>query len=314
VFSVALFFLLCVAAVVLVRKHPFGFVGWFWFVGTLVPVIGLVQVGGASMADRYTYLPLTGIFIILAWILGGITVRWRGSQPMVVAFAALCLVLCAWRTRLQVGYWHDTTALFSHAVAMTKDDCAASNSLGVWLGSHAQPALTLDCFNEAHRLEPDNVTVLYNLGNCLAKSGQREEAIGCYHRALQLAPPTADLLSNLGSVLVSQQQYAEAITNFEMALTIKPDSVGAHNNLAAALYKEHRFAESAEHFQAALRYLPDNYDFSSIAAKAQIYSNLGDALAQQGKTAEAIQSYQQALQRQPGNAKIQAKLQALGVP
>jgi len=313
-FSVALFIVLCVAAVVLIRRYPFGFVGWFWFAGTLVPTIGLVQVGGASMADRYTYLPLIGGFIVLAWVLGGIAARWRGSQPAVAALAAMMILFCAWQTRLQVGYWHDTQALFVHAVAVTKNDCAASNSLGVWLASHAQPALSLECFNEAHRIEPDNATVLYNLGNCLAKSGQKDGAIDCYRRALQLAPPTADLLSNLGSVLVSKKEYAEAITTFEMALTLKPDSVGAHNNLATALFKEHRFAESAEHFQAALRYLPDSYDLSALTAKVQIYSNLGDALAQQGKTSEAMQSYQQALQRQPDNPKIRAKLQALGVP
>jgi Tfp pilus assembly protein PilF len=314
VFSVALFILLCVAAVVLVRKYPFGFVGWFWFAGMLVPTIGLVQVGGASMADRYTYLPLTGIFIILAWALGGICARWRGSQPTVIVLATLIIILCAWRTRLQVGYWQNTGALFDHAMAVTKNDCAASNGLGVWMGSHGEPARALDCFSESHRIDPDNVIVLYNLGNSLAKSGQKDAAINCYRRALQIGPATADLLSNLGSALALKKEYAEAITNFEMALTMKPDSVGAHNNLATVLFKEHRFAESAQHFQEALRYLPDSYDRADIVVKAQIYANLGDALAQQGKTSEAMESYQQALQRQPDNVKIKAKLQALGTP
>jgi Tfp pilus assembly protein PilF len=314
VFSVALFILFCVAVVVLVRKYPVGFVGWFWFAGMLVPTIGLVQVGGASMADRYTYLPLTGIFIILAWALGGISTRWRGSQPVVIVFAALIIILCAWRTRLQVGYWQNAGTLFDHAVAVTKNDGTASNSLGVWLGSNGDNARALECFNEAHRINPDNVTVLYNLGNSLAKSGQKDGAIECYRRALQIAPPTADLLSNLGSALASEKRYAEAGTNFEMALEIKPDSVGAHNNLATILFKEHRFAESALHFQEALRFFPDSYNNLDMAVKAQIYCNLGDALAEQGKTAEAVQSYQQALQRQPDNPKFKAKLQALGTP
>jgi Tfp pilus assembly protein PilF len=314
VFSVALFILLCGAAVVLVRKYPFGFVGWFWFAGMLVPTIGLVQVGGASMADRYTYLPLIGIFIILAWLLGEISAHWRRSRAAVVALAVMIIGLCAWRTRVQIGYWHDTRALYAHAVAVTKEDSAASNALGVWMSSQRLPDVALLCFSEAHRIDPDNGIVLYNLGNCLAKSGRTDEAIDYYRRAVQIGPVTADLLSNLGSALASKQQYAEAITNFEMALEIKPDSVGAHNNLATLMFKEHRFAESAEQFQAALRFFPDSYEPHDMAVKAQIYCNLGDALAQQGKTSEAVQSYQQALQHQPDSAKIKAKLQALGPP
>lgn len=314
VFSVALFILLCVIAVVLVRKYPFVFVGWFWFAGMLVPTIGLVQVGGASMADRYTYLPLIGVFIILAWSFGGISVHWRGSRPVMIILAVVIINLCAWRTRLQVANWQNTGTLFDHAMAVTKEDCAASNALGVWMGSHGEPARALECFGDAHRIDPDNVIVLYNLGNSLAKFHQTDEAIDSYRRAVQIGPATADLLGNLGSALASKKEYAEAITNFEMALTLKPDSVTAHNNLAAVLFKEHRYGESAQHFQEALLNFPDSYDLSDIAVKAQIYCNLGDALAQQGKTSEAMQSYQQALQRQPDNAKFKAKLQALGTP
>jgi Tfp pilus assembly protein PilF len=312
--AIALFILLCVATVMLRHKYPFGFVGWFWFVGLLIPTIGLVQVGTAAMADRYTYLPLIGIFIILAWGIGEIASRWCGSQSTLVLFATLILTLCAWRTRLQVRYWHDTGALFNHAVEVTKGDYFASNALGVWMSGQMLPALALECFSEANRIQPDNVTVLYNMGNCLAKLGQNDLAIDHYRHALQIGPVTADLLSNLGSALVSKKQYAEAGTTFEMALKIKPDSVGAHNNLAAILFKQHRFSESAQHFQEALRYFPDSYESHDMAVKAQIYSNLGDALVQQGKSAEAMQSYQQALLHQPDNAKIKAKLQALGAP
>ncbi|MBW8863943.1 MAG: tetratricopeptide repeat protein [Verrucomicrobia bacterium] len=314
VFTVAVFVLSCVVAVVLVRKYPFGFVGWFWFAGMLVPTIGLVQVGGASMADRYTYLPLIGIFIILAWVLGGVCMRWRGAQTAVIVVTALSIILCARQTRLQIGYWHDTRTLFSHALAVMNNDCAECNSLGIWMASHGEPGLALECYNRAQQLDPNNAIVLYNLGNSLFKARQNDVAIDCYRRALQLAPATGELLSNLGSALVIKKQYAEAITNLEMSLKLKPDSVGAHNNLATALYKEHRYSESAEHFQEALRYLPDSYDRTDMIVKAQIYSNLGDALTQQGKTPEARQSYHQALELQPDNMKFKAKLEALGMP
>jgi tetratricopeptide (TPR) repeat protein len=310
--SVGMFVLFCVLAIVLARKYPFGFVGWFWFAGMLVPTIGLVQVGSVSLADRYTYLPLTGIFIIFAWTLGGIAFRWRGTQPAMITLAALGIILGAWLTRLQIGYWHDTGALFDRAMAVTKGDFAASNALGVWMSGQGEPGRALECFSEANRIEPDNGTVLFNLANSLAKTGHTDDALNCYRRALQLGPVTGNLLINFGSALASKKQYAEALTTFEMALKLQPDSVTAHNNLAAILFKDHRFAESAQHFQEALRFFPASFDPHDLAVKAQIYSNLGDALAQLGKTSEAMQSYQQGLQLEPDNARIQGKLQALG--
>ena len=310
-FSAALFILICVAAVVLVRKYPFGFVGWFWFVGMLVPVIGLVQVGGAAMADRYTYLPAIGIFIILVWAVGEISVRWSEIRPVIVLLAFMVISLCAWRTRVQIGFWQNTPVLFGHAFDATKDDVAGCNSLGLWMTSHGDPDLALYCFRRANQLSPDDPAVLDNLGNSLAAAGQKDEAIDCYRHALQTGPPTPDLLNNLGAALVSKKQYSEAITNFELSLELNSNSFSVHNNLAVLLFREKRFSESAQQFQEALRLVPDDYDLADVIVKAQVYSNLGDALAREGNISEAMQSYQSALQRQPDNAKIKQKLQAL---
>ncbi len=310
-FSVALFILICVAVVVLVRRYPFGFVGWFWFVGMLIPVIGLVQVGGAAMADRYTYLPSIGIFIILVWAMGGLSMRWDGTRPVMVFLAVLVISLCAWRTRVQIGFWQNTPVLFGHAFDLVQDDFAGCNSLGLWMTAHGDPDLALYCYRRANQLNPADANVLYNLGNSLAKAGQKDEAIDCYRHALRIGPPTPDLLNNLGAALVSRKQYPEAITNFELSLKLNPDSAGVHNNLAVLLFKENRFPEAAQHFQEALRLMPDDYDPADIVVKAQLYSNLGDAFARAGNVSAAIQSYQQALQRQPDNAKLKEKLQAL---
>ncbi|HEV2691272.1 MAG TPA: tetratricopeptide repeat protein [Verrucomicrobiae bacterium] len=314
IFSIGLFILSCLVALLLARKFPFVFVGWFWFAGTLIPTIGLVQVGGAAMADRYMYVPVIGIFIIGAWALGEICTRWRGTQPAVITLAALLVILCAGRTRFQLGCWHDTGTLYTRAVAVTKGDGAASNEMGAWLAAHGQPGLALTAFAEAYRIDPDNFAGLYNMGNALAKTGHKEEAITFYQHAAEIGPINADLLSNLGFALASVKRYDEAVTNFEMALVLKPGSVGAHNNLATILYKEHRFPEAAQHFQEALHFFPANLDVNEVAVKAQICCNLGDALLQQGKTSEAIQSYQQGLQLEPDNPKIRSKLQALGAP
>jgi len=310
--SAVLFIVLCAAAVALARKYPFGVVGWFWFAGMLVPTIGLVQVGDAAMADRYTYLPLIGIFIILAWATDGVLFRRGGAQLVAVLLALLMIPLCAWRTRVQIGYWQNTPALFNHAFDIVQNDFAECNSLGVWMSGRSEPDLTLKCFSRAYQMNPTNAVVLYNLGNCLAKAHQRDAAIDLYRQALQIAPPTANLLNNLGSALMSRKEYSEAGTNFEMALQLDSNSVTAHNNFAAVLFIEHRYPESAQHFQDALRLMPDTPFNTEV--KAQIYANLGDALAKQGNLPEAAQRYQQALQRQPDNAKIKEKLRAIQSP
>ena len=113
IYSVALVAGLSAIAVLFARRFPFVFTGWFWFVGTLVPVIGLVQVGGAAMADRYSYLPLVGLFVILAWGGGELWSQRRWPKPFIVLAAGLLLAACAWRTRIQVGYWQNTETLFS---------------------------------------------------------------------------------------------------------------------------------------------------------------------------------------------------------
>jgi Tfp pilus assembly protein PilF len=305
VFSLLLVIGLSVAAVWFGRKHPYVPTGWFWFVGTLVPVIGLVQVGIQSMADRYTYLPLIGVFLVVVWGFDEARVRWRLPESLVLFLVGIFLLAGAWGTRNQLSYWRDSETLFRHTLAVTENNYLAYNNLGTCLSEKGQLAEARDCFQKSLRIKPNNVDALCNMGSVLTRSGQWNEAVDYYHRALQIAPDQADVLSNLGMVLVNQKQYAEAMANFEKALQVNPDSPSAHNNLATVLYIEHRFDEAARHFREALRLQPDN---------PQIYSNLGDALLQQGQTAEAVECYQEALRLNPDDPKIKARLQALGAP
>ena len=305
IFSVLLVIGLSVAAVWVGRKHPYVPVGWFWFVMTLVPVIGLVQVGIQSMADRYTYLPLIGVFMVLVWGFGAVCAGRRLPGPLIIFLAMTVLAVCAVRTRDQLRYWRNDETLFRHTLAVTENNYLAYNNLGTCLSEKGQLAEARDCFQKSLRIKPNNVDALCNMGSVLTRSGQWNEAVDYYHRALQIAPDQADVLSNLGMVLVNQKQYAEAMANFEKALQVNPDSPSAHNNLATVLYIEHRFDEAARHFREALRLQPDN---------PQIYSNLGDALLQQGQTAEAVECYQEALRLNPDDPKIKARLQALGAP
>ena len=303
--SVTLFFALCIAAVWCGRRFPFAPTGWFWFVGMLVPVIGLVQVSDQSMADRYTYLPLIGVFLVLVWGAGAACAHWRTPRPTVIFFSAFLLAACAAWTRGQLLYWQNSGALFRHARAVTKDNYVAENNLGTWLAAQGKVADAIDCYRESLRIKPDNVDALFDLGNAFARLGDWTNAVANYHRALELAPNQADVLDNLGFVLATKRQYAEAITNFEAALKLNPDSIGAHNNLATVLFMQQRYDEAAQHYREALRLAPDN---------PGIQANLGDTLVRLGRKAEAMECYQAALRLNPGDARIQAKLQALEAP
>ena len=137
-FSVLLFAGICVAAFVFARKIPFLFTGWFWFAGMLVPVIGLVQVGTQSMADRYAYLPVIGLFIIFVWGLARLAAHLNFPKALIAVAAMLILIAAALRTREQLSYWQNDGTLFSHALAVTKNNCTASVDLGTWLLKNGQ--------------------------------------------------------------------------------------------------------------------------------------------------------------------------------
>jgi tetratricopeptide (TPR) repeat protein len=304
IYSVALVAGLSAIAVLFARRFPFFFTGWFWFAGTLVPVIGLVQVGDAAMADRYTYLPLIGVLIVLVWGAGAVCANWRVPGPLIIFLAAIILTACAWRTRDQSGYWKNSGTLFRHTLAVTENNYVACNDLGTWLSGNGQVAEAMDYFRKSLQIKPDNPDALYNLGNAFARLGHWDEAINNYQRALQITPNQPDILNNLGFALATKKQFADAIACFEAALKLNPDSASMHNNLAAVLFGEHRLDEAVQHYRESLRITPDD---------PRICINLGDTLVRLGKPAEAIPCYQTALRLKPGDPQIRAKLQALGV-
>jgi Flp pilus assembly protein TadD len=303
IYSVALVAGLSAIAVLYARRFPFFFTGWFWFAGTLVPVIGLVQVGIQSMADRYTYVPLIGLFIIFVWGLAETGMSRHVPKTLIAVLTAMVLVVSARRTRNQLSYWQNNETLFRHTLAVTENNYLAYNNLGTWLSKKGQIAEAMDCFHKSLQINPGNSDVLYNLGNAFAKLGNWDEAINNYQRALQITPNQPDVLDNLGFALAAKKQFAAAVVCFEAALKLNPDYADAHNNLATVLFIQKNFNEAVRHFREALRITPGN---------PQIYSNLGDALVQKGQTTEAVRCYREALRLKPGDPQIRAKLQALG--
>jgi protein O-mannosyl-transferase len=304
IFSAALVIGLSAIAVLFARRFPFVFTGWFWFVGTLIPVIGLVQVGNQAMADRYTYLPLIGIFIIFACGLNELCVNWRLPRLAAAFLAAIILFAASLQTRSQLAYWQNSGTLFRHTLAVTENNFVAWTDLGTYLSSQGQLPEAMDCFQKSLQINPDSADTLYNFGNALTRLGRLDEAMNNYRRALAIDPDRADALANLGFALSAKKQFTDAVSCFEQALKLDPDSAAAHNNLATALFTEHRFGDAAQHYRAAIRLAPDN---------PQIYANLGDTLVRLGQPAEAVQNYETVLRLNPDDARTRAKLQALGV-
>jgi Flp pilus assembly protein TadD len=300
--SVLLFLAICLAAVLGARKWPFVFTGWFWFAGMLLPVIGLVQVGLQAMADRYTYLPSIGLFVVFVWGAGALAARLRAPKALLAVVSLAVVAACAVRTQGQLAYWQNDGTLFTHALAVTKNNCNACVNLGSWYLKNGQNQAALQEYQAAAEMRPSDPLVLYDLGNAFASLGDYDTAIANYRRALDVVPGRPNILNNLGCALMAQGRLPEAITNFEAALAVKPDFAYARNSLGTAFARQDRFKDAAEQYAAAVKMAPDNPGF---------IENLGDVWVRLGKPDAAAACYERALQLAPDNGEIAGKLNAL---
>jgi len=252
--GLSLLVLIFISAGVLVgrRKWPYAVVGWLWYLGMLVPVIGLVQVGVQARADRYTYLPQIGLYLLVAWGLEDLMRGWRGRKIVLGIAGGLALGGLAVAAHVQTAYWTDNIRLWRRAVDVNAHNALAHDSLGVALGDQGQIDEAIGQFHEAIRLVPDHAEFHFNLGIALAQQGKLVEAVQHFEQALQLKPEYADASEGLGTALAQQGKLAEAVRHFERALQLEPDDAGAHNNLAVALVGQGKSAEALPHFQQAL--------------------------------------------------------------
>ena len=206
--SLGVLLLFSAAAILAGRRRPFLLLGWFWFLITLVPVIGLIQVGVQSMADRYTYLPSIGIFIIIAWGVPDLTRGLRQQKALLAALAGAALIACAALSWQQIGYWRDSVTMFRHTLQVTSGNYMINNYLGVALAQQGELDLAIEQFQEALRINGDNAEAHNNLGRALATTGNLEEAIRHYQEALQLNPDMALAQSNLAVALEIKKMQA----------------------------------------------------------------------------------------------------------
>jgi cytochrome c-type biogenesis protein CcmH/NrfG len=203
---------------------PWFAVGWAWYLGTLVPVIGFIQVGGQAMADRYTYLPMTGIFVALVWSAYDVASRMSRGRHLLAVVWVTAVSLLAVTTRTQVGYWKSGGTLFSRALEVTENNWQAHENLGWWLHKEGRMKEAVHQYREALRLEPGNSTANLHLGVAMGEQGYYREAESHFRRALDLYPENAPAHYNLGMVLSLTGRRKEAESHFREARRLKPES------------------------------------------------------------------------------------------
>jgi tetratricopeptide (TPR) repeat protein len=240
-------FLTAVSIIVLLfsKNHRYLFTGWFWYIGTLVPVIGFVQVGSQAMADRYSYITLTGLFIIIAWGLPELLAKWTSASSVgarrrkialqTAGYTVLCVLASI--TYIQTGYWKNTLTLSGHAVEVTEDNFLGNVGVAQELFKQHQIEQVIGYFSEAIRIKSDYAAAFNGLGVALCYAGRIDEAIVNFNKALALEPENASAHNNLGIAIGSQGKYDEAIVHFKKALQIDPQFIDAKNNLNLALTK-----------------------------------------------------------------------------
>jgi Flp pilus assembly protein TadD len=286
------------AAVVWRRKFPQLLVGWLWYLGMMVPVIGLLQTGTGNGADRFTYLPQIGLSIALVWTAAEVFPRKIGAA------AATCLltivVVSAWR---QTTIWHDSETLWNHSLACNAQNAVAHNALGLVLAGEGRIDEAIDHYRKAVEINGDSAVAHNNLAVALARRGRIDEAMAHYQRALEIKPDYAEAHNNLAVAFNRRGRIDATIAHFQRAVTIKPDYTEAHDNFGAALVGWGRIDEAIAQFQRALEIDPDF---------AEAHKNLGIALARRGRIDEAIEHYRKALllAQQQNNAALAEELKA----
>jgi len=290
--SVALVTGLSAAALIWRRQLPFVFTGWFWFLGTLIPVIGLVQVGIQSLADRYTYLPSIGVCIILVWGAAAVWERWRLPKILAGGAAALALAAGAARTADQLRYWQNSGSLFSHALVLSKNNYLAYDNLGFYQFKHGRLEEALENYHHALQINPGDANTLNNLGSALFHQGKILDALQAYEAALRARPDFAEAHINLAVLLDQAGRSVEAEVHDHEALRLDPDNAAAHNNLAKILFSRGARPEAIQEFRRALALNP---------AFTEALNNLGLALAMTGQLTAAENCFERLLRLQPGD-------------
>jgi tetratricopeptide (TPR) repeat protein len=315
------------------RQNPPLAVGWFWFLGTLVPVIGLVQVGAQSIADRYTYIPSIGFFIVVVWGACDLAQRWPQTGKFFPLAGIIALIGCLGVTSIQIGYWHDSEKLFLHAIGVTTDNYVAENCLGKVYEKAGRNDRALVLYENAVKIEPRYPQSQFNLALCLLAYGRTNEALEHLRIAARLEPHDPDIQYDLAIYFTQHGGTDDAARGFQAALADRPDFPEAQTAFGLLLVREKKFAEAIPHFAEVVRLKPsdaearfnlglallDNHQpadaETQFAAEVKLtpretkaHFRLAQALQQENKFAEAATHYREALRLTPDFSEAKAAL------
>jgi tetratricopeptide (TPR) repeat protein len=270
-----------------IRQEPYFYVGWLWYLGVLLPVSGIVQSGVQAMADRFVYVPLIGIYIIIAWGFPGLLKRQRFKNiaiPIAATVVLSVFVATAW---FQVQRWRDSITLFNHTLGITSGNYLIHNHIGAALRERGRVDEAISNFNEAIRINPKYAEAYNNLGAVLAEQGRTDEAIRCYEKSIKINPVFESAHYNLALVLTGKGQSDLVIKHYSEVLRFNPNNAEAHNNLGTILAGQGKIAEAALHFAEALRI---NTEY------AQAHHNMALVLYRKGAKKQAEFHLQRSIQ------------------
>ena len=297
------------AAVVLRKSRPYFITGWLWYLGMLVPVIGLVQVGWQGRADRYTYLPQIGLYIAITWGIADVTAAWRWQREILAAGTAIVVGLLSWRASVQASYWRDSETLFTHALAVTSNNDVAENNLGIVFLQKGKLDEAISLLQTAVDLRPENSPAHENLAKALLQKGQVTDALVHYRRLLELQPDNIEVHNIVGTVLIQQGQAREAVEEWQKVLAIQPDNGNAMSNLAwvFATSPDDSLRDRAKAVQLAEQAMRISGGRIPI-----IFRTLAAAYAENGRFSEAIQTAQRGIElaNSRGNSGLATELQS----
>lgn len=324
--AAALLAFISVVAVAGRRSFPYFIVGWLWFLGMLMPVIGVIQAGAQARADRYTYLPQIGLIVAFSWAISDLSKSWLYRRSLFVAAAAIALTLLAARAWRQAAVWHDSESLWRHALAVTNNNDTAHtqlcdalvrkgrideaisqaemalqirpnspeahSNLAIALSQKGEIDLALLHFQRVLEIKPDRPKLHYNMATVLAEKGQLDAAILHYERELQIQPAFAEAHNNLGTALMGKGELDDALVHFQKALRVNPRLPKVHYNAAVVLLRKGERDEAIEHLQKELQINP---------ASTEAHNKLGLAWSQEGRIDLAIGEWQKTLELQPND-------------
>jgi tetratricopeptide (TPR) repeat protein len=273
-----------------IKKHRYLIVGWLWYLGTLVPVIGLVQVGGQALADRYTYVPLIGLFIMIAWGVPEFLKQWKFRKLFLWACSLFLILISAGLSWKQTGFWKNSTVLFEHAAKVTKNNFTMYYNFGNAMAEKGRDDAAKEYYLKALAVKPDSLITNYNLGNLYFKEKNTDAAIEQYLKVLALNPNYSNAQYNLGIALDVQGRPQEALPYLLAALKGMPDNADAFFKTANALIQTGKIDDAIWHYKQALRINP--YFVNA-------HCNLGVALFRKGDVPGSIDAFNETLRLQP---------------